>query len=128
MFDITDIEKIIYSMIRDKDIISDVTMTYGFYLFSYKKYVWLICRNHSRSDKEFSYSLIYYPYYSNVKDLSLAIDKARKVNMSYLNHVLFKSPDSSSDKLYILYTKLYNVVESKLYGIDRVLEDMRENK
>lgn len=128
MFDITDIEKIMYLMIKHKEIISDVTMTSGFYLFSYEKYVWLICRNHSRSDKEFTYSLIFYPYYSNVKDLSSAIDKAGKVNMSKLNHVLFKSPNSSSDKLYTLYSKLYDVVESKLYGIDSVLEDMRENK
>lgn len=128
MFNITDIEKIIYLMIKHKEIINNVTLTSGFYLFSYEKHIWLICRNHSRSDKEFTYSLVYYPYYSNVKDLSLAIDKTGKVNMSHLNHVSFKSQNSSSDKLYTLYNKLYDVVVSKLYGIDSVLEDMRDNK
>jgi hypothetical protein len=128
VFNITEIEKIIRLMIAQNDTISDVTMTSGFYLFSYKKYAWVICRNRSKSNKEFTYRLIYYPYYSNVKDLSLAIDKAGKVNMGNLNHVLFKSPDSCSDKLYTLYKKLYDVIESKLYGIDRVLEDMHENK
>lgn len=106
----------INSMIQNSDQISDISVSNNEYFFKYKGYIWGIFK--SKED----YILIYYPEFSNVIDainLTKYLDDVASINY---NSDAFKNQEDIES-----FRDLYLIIKEKLYGLDKVLDDIIEN-
>ncbi len=106
----------INSMIQNSDQISDISVSNNEYFFEYKGYIWGIFK--SKED----YILTFYPNFSTV---SHAINMTKHLhdvaNINY-NSDAFKNQEDIES-----FRDLYSIVKEKLYGLDKVLDDIIEN-
>ncbi|MEZ8652103.1 hypothetical protein AB6D92_24530 [Vibrio splendidus] len=86
--------------------------------FSYnKKYNWSLALN----DDEDCFYLHYYPASSfDIKDLS----QMESFEFSDIINVTYSSKDLGSREAYQTFKELHNLLQEKVYGIDKVLDDI----
>lgn len=106
----------INSMIQNSDNISNVSVFNNEYFFNYKGYTWGIL------ELEKVYMLIYYPQYSTVTDLINIIDYDDNIISIDYNSDGFKNQEDIES-----FRDLYLTVKEKVYGLDKVLDDIIEN-
>ncbi|MFH1226727.1 MAG: hypothetical protein V1701_02335 [Planctomycetota bacterium] len=106
----------INTMISNQDKISDVRKVNNSYIFLYnQKYVWEIWY-YEEGDV---YSVSFYPEIKKVIDVVNVID-----NLTGINFITYNSKDFGTKEAYETFIELYRVVKEKLFGIDKVLDDI----
>ncbi len=106
----------INSMIQNSDKISDVSVFNNEYFFEYKGYIWEIFK--SKED----YILVYYPDISTVMDAMNLTKYSDDVASINYNSDAFKNQEDIES-----FRDLYLIIKEKVYGLDKVLDDIIEN-
>lgn len=106
----------INSMIQNSDQISGISASNNEYFFEYKGYIWEIFK--SKED----YILVYYPDISTVMDAMNLTKYSDDVASINYNSDAFKNQEDIES-----FRDLYSTVKEKVYGVDKVLDDIIEN-
>ena len=106
----------INSMIQNSDKISDVSVFDIEYFFEYKGYIWGILE--SKED----YILTYYPGSTTVTNVINRIEFTDDIDSISYNSDAFKNQEDIES-----FRDLYSTVKEKVYGVDKVLDDIIEN-
>ncbi len=106
----------INSMIQNSDQISGISASNNEYFFEYKGYIWGILK--SKED----YILVYYPDISTVMDAMNLTKYSDDVASINYNSDAFKNQEDIES-----FRDLYSTVKEKVYGVDKVLDDIIEN-
>jgi hypothetical protein len=115
------IVQVINAMISNVDKIDNVSKSgYERYYFLYNnKHKWAISYDENNDD----YFLTLYP----VKDLTISqiidFEDSQCINEP-LDSVIYKSSDQKSREATESYAELYNIVKSKVFGVDDIFNDI----
>ena len=101
------------AIINNPEDITNVRKSGNEYYFLYKgKYKWSI----SESDGE--YYVHYYPDESTIDELVSTSD------WQSINFVTYSTKDLKTREAYETFSELYLLIKEKLYGVDKVLDDI----
>ncbi|MFL9976056.1 hypothetical protein [Paraburkholderia graminis] len=104
------------SMIANKELISDVVRGDAETFFRYKnKYTWSI------SKRDDGYTLWLYPGKQSIDEL---LDAEASSDWRGVEMVVYKDSEIGTKEAKASFSELYTVVKEKLYGVDRVLDDI----
>lgn len=106
----------INSMIQNSDKISNVSVFDIEYFFEYKGYIWGIL------ELKEDYILTYYPESTTVTNVINRIEFMHDINSISYNSDAFKNQEDIES-----FRDLYLIIKEKLYGLDKVLDDIIEN-
>jgi hypothetical protein len=106
------------AMISNADKISEVKRGVGEYFFLYNsKYKWSISYN----EVEKSYSLFYYPSSTSIETLAAMSLDDWQTDEEYIR---YSSKDLNSKEAYETFSELYRIIEEKVFGVDKALDDI----
>ena len=106
----------INSMIQNLDKISNVSVLNNEYFFQYKGYIWGIFESTE------NYILTYYPGSTTVTNLINVIEFSDDIDSISYNSDAFKNQEDIES-----FRDLYLIIKEKVYGLDKVLDDIIEN-